>query len=265
MKLNIIRQRYAAWAAAFILLLVVYSGGIAIAKEAAPPSSVKEIAPGIIEGYLSREALPNSLELLPPPPGENSMGLALDRETAEKARTMRNTPRWRQAVDDADLVFPKAIKSFSDTIGFQITEKKTPRLYLLLRRTLTDIGLSTYAAKTHYNRSRPFMDRQETTCTPNDEEALIKDGSYPSGHTAVGWGWALILCELVPDKTDAILKRGWEFGESRIICNCHWQSDVNMGRIMGAATVARLHADKNFLADLDAVRDEIASLTTGTR
>ena len=28
-----------------------------------------------------------------------------------------------------------------------------------------------------------------------------------------------------------------------MICNVHWQTDVIEGRFMGAATVARLHAD----------------------
>ena len=33
--------------------------------------------------------------------------------------------------------------------------------FLLLRRTLTDTGLSTYAAKNRYNRARPFMRNNE--------------------------------------------------------------------------------------------------------
>jgi len=89
---------------------------------------------------------------------------------------------------------------------------------------------------------------------------LRKDGSYPSGHTAIGWAWALLLCEISPEQSNAILRRGWEFGQSRIICNVHWQSDVNQGRIMGAATVARLHADPVFLADLESSKNEIATI-----
>lgn len=46
--------------------------------------------------------------------------------------------------------------------------------------------------------------------------------------------------------TDALLARGREFGKSRIACNVHWQSDVNWGSFMGAATVTRLHADAGF-------------------
>jgi acid phosphatase (class A) len=73
----------------------------------------------------------------------------------------------------------------------------------------------------------------------------------------VGWAWALILTELFPDHADAILKRGWEYGISRMVCNVHWHSDVVAGRAMGAATVARLHADKEFMADLEAAKREV--------
>ena len=107
------------------------------------------------------------------------------------------------------------------------------------------------------------MMNHEPVCTPEDEEKLRKDGSYPSGHTAIGWGWALLFCELFPEQTDALLKRGWEFGQSRVICNVHWQSDVNQGRIMGAATFARLHADPGFLADIEAAKAEIAAFEKG--
>ncbi len=96
------------------------------------------------------------------------------------------------------------------------------------------------------------------TAFPEDEEDLRNDGSYPSGHTAVGWTWALILAELVPDKTDAILARGLEFGESRIVANFHWRSDVDAGRIVAAGVVARLHADPVFLSDMEMAKKEMA-------
>ena len=60
--------------------------------------------------------------------------------------------------------------------------------------------------------------------------------------------------------TNEILARGRAFGESRIVCNHHWYSDVVWGRFMGAATVARLHADPTFRADLEAAKAEFAAL-----
>ncbi len=101
---------------------------------------------------------------------------------------------------------------------------------------------------------------KQPTCTPDEEEHLKKDGSYPSGHTALGWAWALILTEIAPDRENAILARGRAFGESRIICNVHWQTDVFEGRFMGAAAVARLHADPAFRAELEAAKAEIAAV-----
>lgn len=222
--------------------------------------AVPEIAPGLLKGYLAAEDLPNSLALLSPPPKTGSAAFARDEEASRATFKLRGSPRWDQAIKDADLEFPAAADVFSDALGFEVTEKHSPHLYLLLRRTLTDAGLSTYRAKNKYQRKRPFMLNEQPIGTPDDEEGLRKDGSYPSGHTAIGWAWALILCEIVPDRTDAILARGREFGQSRMICNVHWQSDVDTGRTMGSATVARLHADAGFLADLGKAKAEVKNL-----
>ena len=46
-----------------------------------------------------------------------------------------------------------------------------------------------------------------------------------------------------------------------MIGNVHWQSDVDAGRIMGAAAVARLHADEDFIADLEKVKTETKTLS----
>ncbi len=246
-------------ASALVLAGMLVLAGCASVQQPGRPATVKEIAPGILEGYLPSDDLPDSLALLPPPPAEGSAGFARDEEASGKSFALRGTPRWDQATKDANLLFPAA-DAFSDALGFQITEEDTPYLFLLLRRTLTDAGLSTYAAKNRYNRARPFMVNHEPSCTPDEEEGLRKDGSYPSGHTAIGWAWALILCEIAPERTDAILARGREFGRSRMVCNVHWQSDVDEGRIMGPATVARLHADANFLADLNRAKAEVKDI-----
>jgi acid phosphatase (class A) len=224
------------------------------------PAAVAEIRPGLLVGYLSTKEHPNSLVLLPPPPAAGSAALALDEEISRRSFALRDTPRWLLAGSDADLHFPHAAGTFSCALNAPITEEDTPYLYLLLRRTLTDVGLSTYATKNHYQRSRPFFWNQEPLCTPNDRARLEKDGSYPSGHTAAGWGWALILSEISPDQTDAILARGLAFGESRNVCNVHWHSDVVQGRVVAAGAVARLHTVPAFRADLEAARAELAAV-----
>jgi acid phosphatase (class A) len=240
--------------AAFFALSAVWVCS-SVAK--AQPAPVREIRPGILAGYLPSETLPNSLALIPPPPGVGSAALALDRAFSKNGLSLRGTPRWTLAAEDADLSFPNAAGTFSCALNAPITEKDTPHLYMVLRRSLADAGLSTYAAKDQYKRIRPFAVNKEPICTPNDEPKLLKDGSYPSGHTAVGWAWALILSEVAPDRSDAVLARGRAFGQSRVVCNVHWESDVIEGRFMGAAAVARLHADPAFLADLKAGEVEL--------
>ncbi|KUE89274.1 phosphatase PAP2 family protein [Cupriavidus necator H16] len=222
-------------------------------------SAVPELRPGVPAGYLATDARPDSLKLLPAPPAQGSAALALDEDAARQAGTLRGSPRWQVAGEDAVLTFPQAASAFSCALGVPVSEKETPYLNILLRRSLVDAGLSTYKAKDHYKRTRPFVANKTQMCTPAETAKLEKDGSYPSGHSAIGWAWALILAEVEPERANDILARGRAFGQSRVVCNVHWQSDVNEGRMMAAATVARLHADPTFRADLDRARREVAA------
>lgn len=223
------------------------------------PASVPEIRPGFLAGYLGRD-LPDSLLLIPAPPAENTAAFEQDQSVSRASQRLRGTPRYAQATADADLSFPHAASAFACALGAPITPERSPHLYQLLRRSLTDAALATYAAKDHYQRTRPFVHYNESTCAPADEPALRNDGAYPSGHTSIGWTWALILTELAPDRADALLARGRSFGESRLVCNAHWQSDVLEGRAVAAGTVAKLHADTTFKADLAAAEAEVAAL-----
>ena len=182
--------------AALLLLAAALLAGCAGMH--AKPEPVPEIRPGILQGYLPREALPNSLTLLAPPPEAGSAAIALDEEVARKSVALRGSPRWALATSDADLHFPNATAIYSCALNAPITQEQTPYLYQLLRRALTDAALSTYAAKDHYRRTRPFVVNKEPLCTPGDQALLEKDGSYPSGHTTLGWAWALILAEISP-------------------------------------------------------------------
>jgi acid phosphatase (class A) len=213
---------------------------------------------GYLRGYLNPKALPNSLALLPKPPAEGSAEQSVDLAVYTSTRALRGKPRWDLATRDANLKFPKAASVYACTMDVPISQEQTPHLNMLLRRTLLDAGLSTYAAKDSYNRKRPFLVQGDATCTPAEEANLMKDGSYPSGHSALGWAWALVLSEVAPERADALLARGFAFGQSRVICGVHWQSDVNAGRVMGSAAVAVLHTDPTFTAQLAAAKAEVA-------
>lgn len=252
------RSRSVLFALLAVLAYAALATGCASSGRVNQLADVPEIRPGIPAGYLPPTALPNSLALIPPPPAAGSAAFANDEEISRKGLALRGTPRWKLAIEDADL--RHAPGAFSCAVNAPVTEHETPRLYLLMRRASTDAGRSTSAAKDYYRRPRPFMVNKEPVCTPDEEESLTKNGSYPSGHTAIGWALALILVEIAPERTDAILARGRAFGESRVVCNVHWQSDVVEGRLMGAGAVARLHADAAFRVDLEAAKAELAAV-----
>ncbi|KIP87651.1 phosphatase [Stenotrophomonas maltophilia] len=208
-------------------------------------------------GYLDAASVPASLALVPAPPVAGSAGFALDEQISREARALRGTPRFAQATHDAELGFPEGANQFSCAIDLDVDAQRTPALYRLLERSRIDASAATRAAKKHHQRPRPFMVNGEATCTPEDEAGLRGNGSYPSGHTSIGWAWALLLSEIAPDRADAIIARGRNYGESRLVCNVHWQSDILEGRFMGAAAVARLHDNPAFQRDLLAARREI--------
>lgn len=227
------------------------------------PDGLSGGRPGYVIGYLTPEQLPNSQAFLPPPPVAGSAALAADEEVYQVTRGLRDTPRWALAAKDADLSFPNAASTFSCALGMPISQEATPHLNMLIRRVRADASRANDKAKDLYKRKRPYVAHADVSCTPNEKH---KDDSYPSGHASIGWAWALVLAEIAPDREDAIFARGMAFGESRLVCGVHWKSDVDAGRIVGAATVSRLHADAVFKAQLELARKEIeAARTAGAK
>ena len=202
--------------------------------------------------FLEIDQVPNSLQLLPGPPDPASVAFLYDQARYNWGKMQRNTPRGEQAFQDARIGGQHLPDAFSEAFGININPQDTPEIYKLIVGMREDAGdLATRAAKDYYNRQRPFSFYGEMTCNPEQQEELSTNGSYPSGHTSIGWATALVLSEINPDRINDILQRGYQMGESRVICGYHFQSDVDAGRITGAGVVARLHADPGFNAQLE--------------
>ncbi len=215
--------------------------------------------------FLSLPDVPNSLKLLPPPPADSTARFAYDKERYYEGKMLRDTPRGTLAAEDAELGDRGLCDAFSEAFGMEITEDNTPEVYRLITGMREDAGdLATRHAKSHYMRSRPYIYFNEDTCLPEAQAGLAGNGSYPSGHTSKAWAVALVLAELNPARQDEILKRGYEMGQSRVICGYHFQSDVDAGRVVGSAVVARLHADAAFSAQLLKAKREMAELLKRT-
>ncbi|GAE14764.1 acid phosphatase [Bacteroides pyogenes JCM 6292] len=174
---------------------------------------------------------------------------------------LRDTPRGDQAVRDARVGGNGVPMAFSEAFGIEISKEKTPEIHKLVINMREDAGdLATRHAKEHYMRVRPFSFFKENTCNPEQQQELSTNGSYPSGHTAIGWATALVLAEINPARQNEILERGYEMGQSRVICGYHFQSDVDAARLVASAVVARLHANEAFMKQLEKAKKEFAQL-----
>lgn len=209
--------------------------------------------------YLKNAQAIDSLALLPPPPAVGSIAFLNDQAMYEQGRLQRSTERGKLAAEDANLSSGGVANAFSGAFGSPITAKETPELHKLLTNMIEDAGdLATRSAKEHYMRIRPFAFYGVPTCNTTEQDKLAKNGSYPSGHTSIGWATALVLSEINPERQNEILKRGYDLGQSRVICGYHWQSDVDAARIVGSAVVATLHTNPAFQQQLQKAKDEFA-------
>ena len=96
---------------------------------------------------------------------------------------------------------------------------------------------------------------------PDREGMLHQNGSFPSGHTLRGWTTALLLLEINPDRAEALLALGYQYGQSRVISGYHWQSDVDASRLVAAAAVAKLHTSPRFCKQMKRAQREFQRLT----
>ena len=231
---------------------------------AAPPAPAADVSlgpvPTDLTGYLPKGALDGRVVLGPPPAADSPHGRA-DRAFYDDTRALKDSPRWREAIQDNDLWQGGAIRRFSCALGVEISERQTPTAWKLMHRLELDVRNIGGPAKDHFARRRPALGNDKPICVPR-EPWMETNASYPSGHSMTAWAWALILTEAAPSKADALLKLGREGGESRVICGVHFPSDVEAGRTLAAGMVARMHADPGFMADLAGLKREIATART---
>ena len=212
--------------------------------------------------YFEEDDMPNAVVWLPAPPDTTSTQFVYDITQYMWGKTQRlDEERAQQAIDNAVEEIAEMLEQFSVPFGMEISKEATPAIYHALYRGVLTVRLAASKPKTTYQRMRPYTRFNEHTLLPDGEERLRMNGSYPSGHTVRGWAMALLLCEINPDAQDDILKLGYDWGQSRVIAGYHWQSDVDASRLVAAAGYARLHTNKEFLADIAAAREEFATLS----
>lgn len=219
----------------------------------------------VVNAYFTTDEMPNMMIFMPGPPDSTSVAFANDVNRYYWGKEMRkDSERAAQAIHDAVYGLETILEMYEDAFGMKITKEDTPEIYkVMLEGTATCDSICT-KAKREYMRRRPFMVFNEETLTPEDEEALRKNGSYPSGHTLLGWSSALLMMEINPDRANEILARGYRYGENRIVVGAHWQSDTEAARLAASVAYAKLHTSERFLEQMNKARKEFKELQNPT-
>lgn len=215
--------------------------------------------PPEVSGYLKPEQRPDHMLFLPPPPPVDSVLGTADMALYRATRALEGSARWQLATRDAEIAQRNLLADFSCALGIDLTGARAPATIRLLTRASADLFPLVGASKDHYQRPRPFLVEDLPLCVVPSQE-LARGGSYPSGHSATGWLYALLLAETAPDRAAAIMARGRAYGESRVVCGVHYLSDVEGGRTLSTTLVAALNGNTAFERDVAAARRELAKL-----
>ncbi len=205
-------------------------------------------ASATMRGFLTAEESPFVITLIdPPPPSDDSALFLNDVERFKDSQRLRDSARWRVASRETNMKAAGLLETFSEAMGVEMSKESTPAIFKLIKKATYDIRFfGTKKIKAYYYRERPFVKFKVSTCKTDEEEVQRHDSSYPSSHAATGWGAALLLSEINPKRADRLLEKGRDFGENRVICGYHWDSDVKTARNVAAVMLSVLHANRDF-------------------
>jgi acid phosphatase (class A) len=191
-----------------------------------------------------------SLEvILGPPPAADSEAQKEDLRTVLDAQKKRTQADVAQAKTDADI----SVFSFSDILGPQFAPERLPYAKAFFERVLNDENEAIAAAKAHFDRPRP------PTVSKAVKPALDAptSASYPSGHATFAYVHAILLADMVPEKSREIFERAARYARSRVIAGVHFPSDIAAGRLSASVIDNTLLHEPRFLLDFDRAKSEV--------
>jgi acid phosphatase (class A) len=188
--------------------------------------------------------------ILPGPPAAGSDAAKQDIDHLLALQTSRTDAEVKRA--NSEVKMTPFI--YSGILGPKFNPDDLPETAKFLKAIIVATAATTTEAKNFYGRKRPYLaDPRIHPCVPPENTP-----SYPSGHSTRATVWAIVLSELYPDQKDALMARSRQIGDDRELGGVHYPSDVEAGRLLGAALAKQLLADPDVQADLVKVKAEIA-------
>lgn len=207
--------------------------------------------------FLTPQERPDPMKFIAAPPAFESRDFDNDTYYYQIGKEQRTTPRGAQAALDEIQWMSKA---FSEAAGFQIDPDVCPEIFKLVEGAKKDANDVNKDAKDYYHRQRPFVYFGEPSLVPEYDAGYAESWSYPSGHTIRGWVYAFTLAHVVPDSTEALIRRAQEYAINRVICGRHYKSDIDAALVEATAVMCRLASNAAFQAQLVRAREEYDKL-----
>ncbi len=174
--------------------------------------------------------------------------------------TYRGTDRGQQAIEDASYSDSHMNDIFGQAAGTVISASRTPAIHTLIQAVrIRSQDCSDHLKGTNF-RVRPYVQLNESTPVPDQEEDLRYNSSYPSGHACLAWAMGLILSEVAPNRSDKILKRAYDYGYNRLIVGYHWVTDIEVGRQLASTVITHMHTEDLFNEQMKAAQEEYTRL-----
>jgi acid phosphatase (class A) len=193
---------------------------------------------------------PDGIALLAPPPPAGSAEEAADLASVRAVFQGRTAEELLRAKKDYSI----SLFLFAPAIGTNFQAGKFPLTEALYAKVKASIGPAIDAPKNYWKRKRPYV--LDPKLALGDPEP---SASYPSGHSARGTVYALLVAELFPDKKDAVLAIGRTIGWDRVLIGKHFPTDVQAGRVLGQAIYRELSKNAEFQHDLAEAKAEVAT------
>jgi acid phosphatase (class A) len=151
--------------------------------------------------------------------------------------------------------------AFSTVLGKEFNAENLPLTAKLMEQANDDDRAVTGAGKKIWNRVRPSLaDSRVKPCV-----ALEHSGSFPSGHASRGMMWAELLAEIFPKDRSALIARGKQIGDDRVLAGMHYPSDVVAGQKVGAEVARKLLENPQFKEEFEKVKQECLAHSGASR